>query len=192
MRRAEETTAQARKRAARASAQPMGSRDAKERAESVTHIRPINAGDEDRVRDLLTRRWASPELFIEGKTLDAAAQPGLIAEADGELCALVTTLRRDHEWEILTIDSLERGAGLGTRMLEALVEQASAEGIARILVRLTNDNLDSMRFFQRRGFRLKTANPGAIDTLRTHYPELPLRGQYDIPIHDELIFARPI
>ena len=160
-----------------------------ESAGNVTHIRPINAGDLERVRDLLTRRWASPELLIEGKTVDAAAQPGLLAEADGELCALVTTLRRDHEWEILTIDALERGTGMGSELLDALVAAARSEGIARILVRLTNDNLDSMRFFQRRGFRLKTANPGAIDTLRAHYPDLPLSGQYEIPIHDELIFA---
>jgi len=63
-------------------------------------------------------------------------------------------------------------------------------------VTTTNDNLDALRFYQRRGFRLVALRPGAVDGARGPKPSLPQIGAYGIPLHDEIelrldLSARP-
>jgi len=51
----------------------------------------------------------------------------------------------------------------------------------------TNDNLRALGFYQRRGFRLASLRPGAVDEARrTLKPEIPEIGDDGIPIRDEL------
>ena len=51
----------------------------------------------------------------------------------------------------------------------------------------TNDNLDALRFYQRRGFRLVAVRPGAVDDARrTLKPAIPAIGSHGIPMRDEL------
>ena len=50
----------------------------------------------------------------------------------------------------------------------------------------TNDNVDALRFYQRRGFRLAELRPGAVDRSRQEKPQIPRTGDYGIPLHDEI------
>jgi acetolactate synthase regulatory subunit len=51
----------------------------------------------------------------------------------------------------------------------------------------TNDNVDALRFYQRRGFRLDTLRAGAVDEARRGLkPLIPESGRYAIPLRDEL------
>ncbi len=51
----------------------------------------------------------------------------------------------------------------------------------------TNDNLEALRLYQRRGFRLVALRPSAMDEAwRTLKPELPMIGAHGIPMRDEL------
>jgi ribosomal protein S18 acetylase RimI-like enzyme len=56
----------------------------------------------------------------------------------------------------------------------------------------TNDNVDALRFYQRRGFRLAALRPGAVDEARRIKPEIPQVGEHGIPLHDELDLVRPV
>ena len=56
----------------------------------------------------------------------------------------------------------------------------------------TNDNLDALRFYQRRGFRLTELRPGAVDRAREAKPAIPELGGYGIPLRDELDLEREI
>jgi len=153
-------------------------------------IRRINESDKEAVFQLLAERWAGPEMLLDGEIVDASALPGYVAYAGDELVGLVTLIKRDGEWEILTLDSLNRWGGTGTQLLNAVVEEARAAGIDRLTVRTSNDNLDAFRFYQRRGFRLERVAQGVIDAEREKKPEIPMRGDYGIEIHDEVLFAR--
>ncbi|MDD7910188.1 MULTISPECIES: GNAT family N-acetyltransferase [Pseudovibrio] len=155
-------------------------------------IRPIEEQDRDLVVDLLVRRWTSPDILIEGEMIDASRLPGYLALEDGRLVGLVTLIKRDAEWEILTLDSLQRWGGVGTMLLDAVVDSALAENIPRLMVRTSNDNLDAFRFYQRRGFRLERVVQGAIDEERKQKPEIPVTGLHGIPIRDEVVFGRPL
>ena len=51
----------------------------------------------------------------------------------------------------------------------------------------TNDNLDALRFYQRRGFRITAIHAGAVDDSRARLkPEIPEAGDHGIPLRDEL------
>ena len=56
----------------------------------------------------------------------------------------------------------------------------------------TNDNLDALRLYQRRGFHLARLDSGAVDRARDLKPEIPLLGRRGIPMRDELILVRPL
>nr|WP_192108574.1 GNAT family N-acetyltransferase [Roseibium polysiphoniae]MBD8876069.1 GNAT family N-acetyltransferase [Roseibium polysiphoniae] len=155
-------------------------------------IRPIEDEDHDAVRRLLTDRWTSPDIMLDDQMVDASRLPGFVAIAGEEMAGLVTVIKRAEEWEILTLDSLSRWAGTGTLLLDAVVKDAREAGIKRLTVRTSNDNLDAFRFYQRRGFRLERIVQGVIDRERDQKPEIPTRGDYGIPIHDEVLFARAL
>jgi ribosomal protein S18 acetylase RimI-like enzyme len=56
----------------------------------------------------------------------------------------------------------------------------------------TNDNVDALRFYQRRGFRLCGLRIGQVQQSRELKPEIPLTGAYGIPLTDELELERPL
>ncbi len=51
----------------------------------------------------------------------------------------------------------------------------------------TNDNVDALRFYQRRGFCLVRVHRGAADRSRASLkPDFPPVGAYEIPLRDEI------
>jgi GNAT superfamily N-acetyltransferase len=119
--------------------------------------------------------------------------PGLIAERDGTLAGVITYVIHGDECEILTLHTTERWRGAGTALVERVERVAADRGCRRLWVITTNANVDALRFYQRRGFRLAELNPGAIDTARARLkPEIPEIGEYGIPIRDELVLDKEI
>ena len=92
--------------------------------------------------------------------------------------------------ELITLDALGAGLGVGTALIEELVSRLRAEGVNALRVTTTNDNLDALRFYQRRGFRIKAVRPGAVDESRRIKPSISPIGEYGIPIHDEIELER--
>jgi GNAT superfamily N-acetyltransferase len=119
--------------------------------------------------------------------------PALIAESDGKLAGVLTYVIDRDECEILTLHTAEQWRGVGTALLESVERVAAEHGCRRLWLLTTNDNVDALRFYQRRGFRLAELNPGAIDVARARLkPELPEVGNYGIPIRDELVLDKEI
>jgi len=52
----------------------------------------------------------------------------------------------------------------------------------------TNDNINAIKFYQKRGFDLKAAHINAMDISRKLKPGIPLIGMHNIPIKHELEF----
>ena len=155
-------------------------------------IRAIEPEDQAQVVDLLMKRWTSTEQLLDGEMVDASKLPGYLALDEGRLVGMITLIKRAREWEILTLDSLQRWGGVGTLLLDAAVDAARSVDIERIMVRTSNDNLDAFRFYQRRGFRLEKVVQGVIDKERKLKPEIPVTGLHGIPLRDEVIFGRDL
>ncbi len=79
-----------------------------------------------------------------------------------------------------------RRRGVGSALLSAVTALAGAERCRRLWLGTTNDNLDALRFYQRRGMRLAAVHRGAVDRARELKPSIPREGLYGIPVHDEL------
>jgi len=80
-----------------------------------------------------------------------------------------------------------RGRGVGTALIAEAKRVATQAGCRRLWLITTNDNVDALRFYQRRGFRLATLHRGAVDDSRARLkPEIPEIGDHRIPLRDEL------
>ena len=123
-----------------------------------------------------------------GSVIDALACPGLIAEQDGEPVGIVTFDADGTDVEVVYIEVVARHRGVGTRLLEALEARTKAQ---RLWLVTTNDNLDGLRFYQRRGFRITEIRTGAVDEARrTVKPSISVVGSLGIPMHDEIVLER--
>jgi ribosomal protein S18 acetylase RimI-like enzyme len=65
-------------------------------------------------------------------------------------------------------------------------EVATAAGCRRLWLITTNDNLDALRFYQRRGFELVAVHRDFREVARRLKPSIPLEGNFGIPIRDEI------
>ncbi len=60
-------------------------------------------------------------------------------------------------------------------------------GRTRVRVVTTNDNVNALRFYQRRGFWLCELRAGAVDASRARLkPVIGTVGEHGIPLRDEL------
>jgi hypothetical protein len=67
-------------------------------------------------------------------------------------------------------------------LVEALVSKLRGERVAILRVTTTNDNLNAVRFYQHRGFRIARVRPGLINEVRRIEPSIPVVGEYGILI----------
>ena len=147
---------------------------------------------EPEVRDFLLRR-GSAVVARRGELVDALTRPAVVAIESGVVSGVLTYDIVGERCEILTLHSDRQWAGLGTAMVLAGGDLAAAAGCRLYWVVTTNDNVDALRFYQRRGFHLTAVRPGAVDqSRRTLKPQIPPTGNYGIPIRDELELAQTL
>jgi GNAT superfamily N-acetyltransferase len=156
----------------------------------VIRVRPREPADEPAVGAFLAARHSARVARL-GRLERPLDHPALVAERDGALAGVLTYVVGRDECEILTLHAAQRWHGVGTALLEAVERIAAERGCRRLWLLTTNDNVDALRFYQRRGFRLARLNPGAVDEARARLkPELPTVGDYGIPIRDELVLEK--
>jgi ribosomal protein S18 acetylase RimI-like enzyme len=135
---------------------------------------------------LVAQLWGAEVVAVHGSMLRPAELPGFIAERSGRVAGLLTYQVVGDMLEIVTLNAIDRRAGIGTQLIEAAVIAARRYGCRQVRLTTTNDNVDALRFYQRRGFRLAELRPGAVDRSRQIKPEIPRVGEYGIPLHDEI------
>ena len=152
---------------------------------SVT-VRPYDpATDEGWASGFLDDHLGGRRQARRGEIIDVlAARLGLVA---GDGIGLLTYRPDGDTLELSALAAAPRGAGTGTGLVDALVAVAHERHVARIWVVTTNDNVDALAFYQRRGFRLAEIRSGAVDDARRSLkPSIPLAGQHGIEMHDEI------
>ena len=119
-----------------------------------------------------------------GELIDVLDLPGLVAEVDGERSGLLTYRVDGEGCEIAVLLAATPHSGIGTALIDALLRRVERHSI---WVVTTNDNVDAVRFYQRRGFRLRALRVGAVDDSRRRLtPHIPPTGEHGIPLRDEL------
>jgi len=151
-------------------------------------IRPRTAADDPWIKALIKESWGAEMVFVHGTSYRPAALPGFVAVRDGAAVGLVTytIANAGDACEIVTLDSLREGQGIGSALVEAVRETARRAGCSRLWLITTNDNTRALRFYQQRGFRLVAVHRDAVDKARKFKPQIPMTGDDNIPIRDEI------
>jgi len=135
----------------------------------------------------------SGTFLVSGEVVhDPTELPGFIAVQDGERVGLVTYHIVEDRCEVVSLDALCQYMGIGSELLQAVESAARAAGCTSLWAITTNDNLDALRFFQRRGFEVKNFRIGGMEKIRMLKPSIPQTGCYGIAIRDEIELEKPI
>ena len=119
---------------------------------------------------LLKQSWGSAQIVTRGVVHQADRLPGFAAFLDGQPAGLVTCRLAGAECEIVSLDSLVKGVGVGSALINAVIELARQQGCRRAWLITTNDNLHVLRFYQKRGFRLAALYINALEASRKLKP----------------------
>lgn len=154
----------------------------------LNDIRLVSIRKEDKnwVADLCSQRWNSTRVAVHGVLYTVPELQGLIAwQADARL-GLLTYAISDNQMEIVTLDSLHPGIGIGTRLISGAINLARQLDCWRVWLVTTNDNTPALRFYQKRGFYIVQIFTNALQESRKLKPEIPLTGLDGIPLRDEI------
>lgn len=178
-------------------------------------IRPLMREDREWVARFLDEHWYTTQIVTRGRILYGHLLPGFVAEralppeelasdsedddateinpiVNMEKIGLLTYNIEDKDCEITTLDSLVDGVGIGAALVKACVQQMKEDKMNRVWLVTTNDNLDSLKFWQQNEFQLVAIHRNAIEQARRLKPQIPIVGKYDIPIRDEIELEYPI
>ncbi len=133
-----------------------------------------------------TEHWGGDFVITRHHSYRVADVSGFIAEQDDGKVGLITYQILPDEVEVTSINSLIENGGIGTALVREVVNVARDALLKKIVLITTNDNLNALRFWQKRGFRLVCVYPGIIAETRKQKPGIPLLGDNGIPIRDEI------
>ena len=149
-------------------------------------IRVLENSDRSWARQLLEAEWGGNIVVSRGRVHDASQLPGFIA-LDGTRPLGLVTYRIDADaCELITLNSLTHGIGIGSALVSEVKEIARAAGCRRLWLITTNDNTRALRFYQKNSFRLVALHRDALEESRELKPSIPLVGLNGIQLRDEL------
>lgn len=152
----------------------------------MIEIAAVTEADRPWASRLLAGRWGSPDIVSRGRVHRADRLPGFVARLGGEPMGLITYCLSGSECEIISLDSLAEGRGIGTALMKAAEGQARLSGVRRLWLVTTNDNWRAVEFYRKRGFRVAAVRAGAVERSRELKPSIPETGMDGIPIRDEI------
>jgi ribosomal protein S18 acetylase RimI-like enzyme len=153
---------------------------------SAFKIVPLACEHRKWAAQLIEEHWGSVKIVTRGKIYDTSALPGFVALKQGKPVGLATYRIEGEQCEMISLDSLVEGFGIGSALVDAVRKTAASRGCKRFWLITTNDNLKAVGFYQKRGFRLVAVHRDALKETRRLKPGLPLVGMDGIPLRDEI------
>jgi len=135
---------------------------------------------------LVRERWGETRIVTRGRIHDTSNLPGFVALRAAEPVGLATFNVEGDRCEMVSLDSLSEGTGVGGALIEAVRDEARSRGCKRLWLITTNDNQKAVRFYRKRGFKLVAVHKNALDETRKLKPSLPETGIDGIPLTDEI------
>jgi len=149
-------------------------------------VRPLNQSDHKWAMGLIKDVWASTRIVSKGKVHDINELPGIIAIHKNNRVGLIFYDIIGGECEIVSLNSLKENIGIGTALLKEIERTSALQGCKRLWAITTNDNIDALRFYQTKGFKIVAIHLNALEQSRRLKPEIPFLGSNDIEIRDEI------
>ena len=153
---------------------------------SEIRVKPLTASDRPWLSRFTVEKWGSRIVVSKGTVYEPEKLEGFKVVQGGKAMGALTYHVDGRECEIVTLNSLEEGVGVGSALLTAARDKAKSLGCRRLWLITTNDNLNALRFYQKRGLQIVAVYPHAIERSRKLKPGIPLVGNDGIPLRDEL------
>lgn len=151
-------------------------------------IRIISPENRKQINDFISSHWFSTDMVIRGELVDMTKLDGFVIYDKETIIGLITYTIKSNECEIMSLDSLKENQGIGTNLVNKIIEIASEKKCTKIKLITTNDNINAIRFYQKRGFDMVNIYRNALDTSRELKPSIPLLGDFNIPLKHEIEF----
>lgn len=150
-------------------------------------IASLQALPKDKIIHFFVQHWGSTEMVISTGIYDCSQLEGYACFNDQqEMMGLITYIIRHQECEIISLDSVEEGKGIGTRLVQEVEHSALTKDCRIMTLITTNDHLHALKFYQKRGYYLTELYPNAVEKARQYKPEIPYFSEDGIPIRDEI------
>jgi len=154
-------------------------------------VHEASPADRERALDIFQREFRGRQLVAEGQPVSVADAQLLVAETEGGVSGALAWRRHNGHLHIVALatDPMWQRAGVGDSLLAEAEALARREGLPRVVVTMTNDNIPALYFYQRRGYRLSAVLSGAVSS---HPRNRDLAGFAGIPIEDEIQLAKTL
>lgn len=152
-------------------------------------IRAFTPADQDWLKAYGIDQWGAEIVVGHGVIYHPAELPGFVAVHGDARIGQITYHIEGKACEIVTLSSDVRGIGIGSALIAAVRNVAQQHSCQRLWLITTNDNLNALKFYQKRGFCITAVYPNAVGKSREIKPEIPLIGNDGIPIRDEIELA---
>jgi GNAT superfamily N-acetyltransferase len=148
-------------------------------------VRPAEERDRQRVQDLFLMDFGHLTIVAFGEEMHADREAALVADMRGDIGGALAWRRFDQALHIvaLSTDPMWQRSGVGGYLVAEAELLARREGLTLVITATSNDNLPSLYFFQRHGYRITEVAPDAFAKL-SKVPNAP--GFAGIPVLDEI------
>ena len=151
-------------------------------------VRRVEAHERPQVANFLEAHWGSVQIVSRGHIHQADCLPAFVAIWDEQVVGLVTYHIHQGMCEIVSLDSLIVKIGVGTALINAVIDEATRYNCKRAWLITTNDNEPAIRFYERQGMTLVAIHQNALHESRKLKPEIPHTGLGGKPLRDETEF----
>jgi GNAT superfamily N-acetyltransferase len=151
-------------------------------------IKIISPDNRKQINDFISSHWFSSVMVVRGELVDMTILQGFVTYEGEEIIGLVTYRINGTECEIMSLNSLVEKQGVGTVLVSKVIETARENKCTKIKLITTNDNINALHFYQKRGFDMAKLYYNALDISRKLKPSIPLLGEFDIPLKHEIEF----
>jgi GNAT superfamily N-acetyltransferase len=149
-------------------------------------IRSKNGLDKKWIHKFVEKQWGADKIVLPNGIYIPSDLSGFIADKNGKPVGLVTYIYELSVCKIITLNVLEKHEGIGTLLLDSVIEISKRDDLKQIMLYTTNDNVDGLRFYQKRGFIISKVYLNQIINARKIKPEISMIGEYGIPIRDDI------
>ena len=131
--------------------------------------------------------WGGEYCVFLGRKFYLEAFPAFyLKDAFHKRVGFITYEIKGQICEIMTLNAFIKFRGIGSRLLDRVIEESKSLALKKIIVRTTNDNLDALRFYQRKGFTISHFFPNALEADRKQKPAISMIGDYGIMRRDAI------
>ncbi len=154
-------------------------------------VRDLTDEDRDWLAEVVTAAWGLPVVSLSGAH-DVVRLPGLVAQEEqgGARLGVLTYRTGGPGLEVVTLNSLAEGRGIGTALLAGARQRARQAG-QRLWLTTGNDNVRAIGFYQRRGMDMVALHRDFADEVRKVKPWLPRENGGEITFRHAIELEYP-